>query len=180
MIEERDDLSVRLVFVGHGAQDVAFGVLELRQDADGRDRRLFHDDAAAVFHDRRTHAVEIVDGDGALETVRPALAPRLLALVQQPLHTWPLLVACVNKIEIRRTPRLEAPAQNGFVEPPAALHIFGVNSKAGEIVGHFGRLTVWCRCRNHAILTFYVENTPYTGRRAPFPLADPRSRLCGR
>src|ERR1700724_2023392 len=107
---------MRLVFVGHGAEDVALGILELRQGADRRDRRLFHDDAATVLCHSCGDGIEIADRDGAFETVRSAHAARLLAFVHQALDAGPLLVAGVYEIEIRRSPWLEAPAEHGFVE----------------------------------------------------------------
>ena len=115
------------MFVGHSAEDVAFGVLELGEDADGRDRRLRHDDAPVMFRDGVGDRVEVVHGDGAFEAIRAADAARLLALVQQSQHARLALVARVHEIEIRRSPRLEAPAEDRFVEAAAALDIVGVD-----------------------------------------------------
>src|ERR1700688_2689386 len=93
-----------------------------------------------MFSDGVGDRIEVVHGDAAFEAIRAARAARLLALVQQSLHARLALVARVHEIKIRRPPRLEAPAEHGFVEATAALDVVGVNGEAGKIVGHEPRI----------------------------------------
>ena len=85
-----------------------------------------HDDPAAVLFDRSRNRVQILHRDRALEAVRPTAAARLLPLVQQALHTGFPFVAGVHQVEVGRSPRLEAPLENGLVETPTALHVIGM------------------------------------------------------
>src|SRR5260221_13082109 len=171
---------MRLVVVGHRADDVALGVFERCQDADRRDRRLLHEDAATVLCCSLGDGVEIVDGNGAFETVRTARAARLPALVHQALDTGVLFVAGMYEIEIGRPPRFEAPAEHGFVKAAAALDVVGVNGEAGKVGGHGERVMPLRGWRNPATLTFNVEKATYAGGRAPLPRADARERLSRR
>ncbi len=46
----------------------------------------------------------------------------------------------MDEVEIRWTPGLKTPAQDGFVEAAAALDVICVNGKTGKIVGHVQRI----------------------------------------
>ena len=134
--EKRDCLAVRFALVSHGAKNIAHGVLELRQQANRGNGRLFHDDVPAIFGDGFRDLVEIVHRDRAFETVWSALSARLLPFVHQSLDDGAFLVAGVHKIEILWLPGLQPPAEHRFIEAAAALNVVGMDGETGKIVWH--------------------------------------------
>ena len=122
---------VRRVFIGHGAQDIAFGILEFGEDAHGRDRGPVEDDAAAVLDNGAGYRVEVIDGDRTFEAIGAACAAGFLAFVHEAWHALVPVAAGMDEVEIRRTPGFKAPTKNSLVESAATLDVVGVNGKTG-------------------------------------------------
>src|SRR5579862_3199486 len=126
-----------------GTDDIALGVLKLDQPTDGRDFTLRHDNLASIRRDGGRGGVDVGDGYGAFITRHALAGHDFMPLLQGPLNSGILLVARRNQEETRRSPRLEAPVENVFVEATRPRQVVGMYSKKRKIARHVEVLVRW-------------------------------------
>ena len=119
--------------VPHRAGGVAGGVFEPDEGADPGDRGLGHEDAPSGLLDPPGHIVDVVHGERALEPHRLRAVDQLPAVLERGQDA---ARAGLDLVEVRRTPGLEGPAQDGLVEAASAFDIVGVDGEVGEVGGH--------------------------------------------
>jgi len=126
----RGSVTQRNLFVFHGADEVAFGVVEIDSGADGGDVKLRHRDGASGGFDGADDGVDPLDADRAFETGHGGAVVGLAAFVEQTLDAGVGLIAGVDEVEVGRSPRFEAPSEDLFVEKPGACDVVGSDPKA--------------------------------------------------
>src|ERR1700687_3001938 len=103
--------SILLRVVLHGADAIAFGIVEVNEIADGLDTHLLHGDASARWLDPARDVVDGIDADRAFEGAVARACQLLAAPLQCAAH------ACtMDQIESRWPPILERPTEHGLVE----------------------------------------------------------------
>src|SRR5579872_1798858 len=127
--------------VAHRARDVAFGVFEPNECSHADDlKRLMHD-FSAMLDDRLLNRVEIIDRKGALPSDAAASSARLLAARRDEVRALGYRALRFvgiggHDVEIRRSPCLDAPAEDALVEAARALDVVGRDGEMGKMVGH--------------------------------------------
>ncbi len=95
--------------------------------------------------DRPGNAIQILDGNCAFEAIWPSGPSRRVPFLHEALNTWTIVIAGVNQVEVRRSPRFEPPSEGCLVKHAAPLHIVGMN---GELARLLGMARAYSPCRS--------------------------------
>src|SRR5579862_1561027 len=141
MIQLRHAANLLSLHVAHRARDVAFGVFEPNECSHADDLKRLMYDFAAMLDDRLLDRSEVIDGEGALPSDAAASSARLLAARRDEVRALGYRALRFvgiggDDVEIRRSPCLDAPAEDALVEAARALDVIGRDGEMGEMVGH--------------------------------------------
>src|SRR5262245_61157294 len=106
--------------------------------ADADDLVFVEDDPAALGENRGSNGSEIVDPDGALVPGAPASGDRQRPLAERSVNAGVGGRTGMDHVEVGRSPRLEAPAEDALVEAAGSLDVIGGNVEMRDVVGHGG------------------------------------------
>src|SRR5258708_29903508 len=95
--------------------------------AHGWTEGLGHDSLPAICLGEGCNRVRRLDADRALVSDHSLPRQQVAALLESPLNAGLLRSPCMEQVKAWRSPRLELPTEDFFVEAPGARQIVGVN-----------------------------------------------------
>lgn len=110
--------------------------MEIESAADRGNVKFCHRDCAAVCFNRADRGVDVIHCERTFEADHSVARHRVLPLLQEASDPRIVFIARCNQVEIRRSPRFEAPAEGLFIKSTAASHVVAVNGEPREIVRH--------------------------------------------
>src|SRR5262249_6903621 len=142
------------------SSDVALRIEEVRHGPNRRNMGLRCGEAAAMCLDGANRLVDVRHGNRALEADYLLTRRELSTVLQAAAHGVDRFLSRLDQIETGRAPRLEAPAEDGFVEFPGAGHIVCVDGEERDVVWHDGDCTTDRRATSCARVTTNVAKPP--------------------